>query len=124
MTRESRRTSRPGDAYRGVRALQERRRASEESRRNQSAATTFRRRSRRCQTRGWATAGVLPPGFAYRYHREPCHRHRDERPGQAGREREVEPVRADIKEEPDHFVPQIERGALHWQGQMRTNRGH
>jgi hypothetical protein len=28
------------------------------------------------------------------------------------------------KQERDHFVPQIERGALHWQSQMRTHGGH
>jgi hypothetical protein len=37
---------------------------------------------------------------------------------------DVEPARADIKPERDHFVPQIERGALHWQSQMRTHGDH
>ena len=37
---------------------------------------------------------------------------------------DVEPARADIKQERDRFVPQIERGALHWQSQMRTHGGH
>ena len=36
--------------------------------------------------RDWATAGVLPPGFAYRDHREWRHRHREERLAQAARE--------------------------------------
>jgi hypothetical protein len=37
---------------------------------------------------------------------------------------DVEPARANIKQEREHFVPQIERGALHWQSQMRTDGGH
>ena len=67
---------------------------------------------------------MLPPSFAYRYHhhRESRHRHRNGLGRLVGSD--VEPARADIKQKRDHFAPRIERGALHWQSQMRTHGGH